>query len=1480
MMNAAKWLLLAMVWLLSIVTSASTQADDLVQRVFTARDGLGSYNINDMTVDERGFVWLATQAGLFRVSRSIIRRVDRFEGNAQINDQFLVLVSSLNQRNLVVSSERQAYLYDAINNQFRTFGSADTFPEYHDGALMRARSLANGDMLLLSDAGNLWRLSHDGKQLIQLLSLPKRVKSWNKLAVVNQQILVSTSEEMRRYSLDGQQLALPAWQHNDGLINAITVDTQNRIWVGSTKGLYQLSQDFQHLNTIKQVRYFCEKIVDDGSGNLWLAASNTLMKFHPSTGELDNFKIALGQQGGLESVNYMMRDANGLLWVTGSSQPLAVITDRASFLLSTFEDDGDYKIPNDVIWSIYGSGRQLWLGGNGELHRVDLTTKQVQQAVLDNMQLSDSIFGIKELDERYLILATLDGVRFFDRQTMQAASTSDWIENADIMRGRAIFFEANIDGNWWFASSKGLYLWRQGSKQVVQVNLPLENTGYVLGVSQDKQGRIWVVGDNLWGYFLSADAPFISLYHSLKKPTTEDISISQVMPISDDKLWMSSRENGLFEVDINRLTATSLTDAWQLDCNMVYFITQTDDFRVVGCSNMLVRQDKHTGKVEAFGKSDGLITNELNESVYWLDEQQHLYAGTPDGAMKLDIGAMHKRISQRHSILESVSVYYDDSREFSIVPQSGMTIRPGAKLLSLQFSNLDYLSIENMALKYRLLKVGRATQPKYLQLDNQTQVTFAGLDAGSYRLQVLGKHDGVWEKTPLEFDFNVELFWWQNPSVKWFLLSLLMLCLVSIILYRQQQVRRFRKVNKALRFSDERLRQSLRSSDADLWEWQAKGDHLYLQNENHVLGGGQDEIVLHPHELPLHPDDLPYVAQKWHEMLAGKAENFDCEYRYRRFDGNWGSLSVKGRPTEIDSETGKVLRAAGIYSDITHTRRLEQEASLLARAFENTSEGVLILDVDETIEVSNLAAENMLGLASAQLAGKPLSEFIAQYRDETISVTSLLNGKEYWAGERELCRNNGMHSPIWLNISTINNERSQQYYVLVFSDITERKQSEAELRKLANYDSLTGLPNRTLFSTRLERAIARADDQQQKLSLLFLDLDRFKQVNDYYGHSMGDALLIEATNRLQSVLQNDEVLCRFGGDEFVILLNSGDVDLINNICEGLLTQIASPFQLFGREFFISTSIGISIWPDDARQPEVLIKNADQAMYDAKDHGRGNFQYFSRERNAEALYHLRLEGDLRRAIELNQFELHYQGQFDLLQDDLMIGAEALLRWQHPDDGYVRPDIFIKVAESCGLIIDIDTWVLKQACVQGAIWCQQMPQFRMSVNISAVHFRQPDFIDTVRTTLAETGMPAERLTLEITEGVLMKELHVAREHLQQLRTMGVEVAIDDFGTGYSSLAYLRHFEVNTLKIDRSFLIDIASNFADQAIVSSIVEIARNLKLKVVAEGIESRDQLEQAFGRGCYIIQGYYFAKPMPAPVLEQWLAARETKKLPQ
>ncbi|MCE9687551.1 EAL domain-containing protein [Shewanella sp. AS16] len=1457
------------------VNIESVKAKDLVQRVFSAKEGLANASIQDISVDEHGFIWLATEQGLYRVSNSKVRRIDKIALDPRIADEYIYFVINLDKDHLLVSTLSEIYLYDIAANEFERFGDETRFPHYHAGGIEDYAEQADGSLLLLTSSGAVLSYSHRDNVLESRLQLPQNQDfPWHQLLLLDDgRLLLATARQVELRDAGGLILGSLPWSEASGQIKGLFKDSRGRIWMSSSEGLYSIDVPGLSMSPVAEIPYYVTKMAEDPKGNFWIASRSGLLKWSPDTHRLEQYQQQLKQQADIEYIYDILVDKSGLVWVGGSGDGLALVADKPDFLLDTFTDEGGYRIANEMIWSVFTEGDIVWMGTDAGLVRADRATGTSRLLVPEGLELNDSIYKIDSLDAASLLLSTTNGLFVVDKQSLRTQSFGQWAQGTESLQHKMVFNtlkDPKIPGRIWFATSGGLFFWEPGLKAPAYYPLPQEagseSHPMMRTLFRASDGKLWLGGEKLFGYLEAGK------FHSRFDMFDAEAhlpAVYQIDEVSPGVLWFGTAQTGLYEFKQQSGELTQLNRQWQVECPSVYFLQQTADFRVVGCANGIVRQRKSDGKLAMFGEDDGFISDELNEDAVSYSADG-LYLGTPDGLMLVDVAGLSNRIVDDSVFLESVSVYYDEQTEVALLPEKLSRVRPGASMISFQITSHDYLDATPMQLKYRLRRPGEPLGGNYVLLQGQAQINVSGLAAGNYTLELLSKKNGIWLNKPYSFSFAVAENWWQSRWFKGIWLLIATLVILASFVIRQRQVSAFKTMNLALLESDDRLRQSLKGSDSDLWEW--RDGIFFMDNSSGVLGYLQ-QVSMGLDDIPIYPEDKERVLTQWRAMFSGESDRFEVEYRILRSDGESRWLRVSGRPVARNKDTGEVERVAGIYSDITQQRQLEDDVNLLAQAFENTSEGVLILDADEKIKVSNSAARRIINCATASLEGKHFSELMSATKEAQDDVATLLQESTSWTGERELLCGAQRGCPVWLNVSTMQGAHSKQHhYVVVFSDITERKRSEADLRRLANYDVLTGLPNRSLFSTRLAQAIDKARRTDEKLALLFLDLDRFKHVNDSYGHSMGDALLVEAANRLQSCMSDKHVLCRFGGDEFVLLVrDAGDLDKLNHLAERLLEQIVAPFKLFGREFYLSTSIGISIWPDDAVQPEALIKNADLAMYHAKDEGRGNFQYYSSERNAEALYHLRLEADLRKALEREEFELYYQPQIDVVNDDKLVGMEALLRWKHPKDGYIRPDVFIKVAEACGLIVDIDSWVLRQACLHGARWSKLYSEpFKLSVNISAIHFRQPDFIDGIKQVLHETQIPPRVLALEITEGVLMKELHVAKSHLKQLKLLGIDVAIDDFGTGYSSLAYLRHFEVNSLKIDRSFLIDIASNAADQAIVSSIIELARNLKLNVVAEGIETVEQLEQVFGRGCYVIQGYYFAKPMPLHEMDSYL----------
>ncbi len=485
--------------------------------------------------------------------------------------------------------------------------------------------------------------------------------------------------------------------------------------------------------------------------------------------------------------------------------------------------------------------------------------------------------------------------------------------------------------------------------------------------------------------------------------------------------------------------------------------------------------------------------------------------------------------------------------------------------------------------------------------------------------------------------------------------------------------------------------------------------------------------------------------------------------------------------------------------------------------------------------------------------------------------------------EVEMRHKDGSHHIYWMVKFPLKDKQDKTFGVCtICTDITERKQAEDALREqqsrlnyMAFHDSLTALPNRALFYDRISHGLARAKRSGNQLVLMLLDLDRFKYINDSLGHDAGDVLLKTLSGRLQESVRDMDTVARLGGDEFVVLLEGiQDSEDITSVAQKILLNVASPLNIVGHEISTSASIGISVYPEDGEDTDTLLKNADIAMYKAKESGKNNFKFYTEGMNASAVNFLLLENDLRRAIETDQLMLYFQPQFDLQTGSLM-GMEALVRWNHPDRGIVSPANFIPLAEETGLIVPLGDWVLRTSCAQQKKWLETGKYTRkVAVNLSPRQFREKNFPARVAEILANADLPAQYLELEITESSAMEHAGETINMMNELNAMGLSLAIDDFGTGYSSLAYLKRFPIQKLKIDRSFISDIAVDQNDAAIANSIISLAHNMSLNVVAEGVENDDQAELLRQRGCDMAQGFYFAKPMSVEQLDKHLSNGE------
>ncbi|WP_440056314.1 EAL domain-containing protein (plasmid) [Pseudoalteromonas sp. T1lg65] len=603
-----------------------------------------------------------------------------------------------------------------------------------------------------------------------------------------------------------------------------------------------------------------------------------------------------------------------------------------------------------------------------------------------------------------------------------------------------------------------------------------------------------------------------------------------------------------------------------------------------------------------------------------------------------------------------------------------------------------------------------------------------------------------------------------------------------------------------------------------------------------------------------------------------RGEVWRGEFYNKRKSGEhyWEFASI----SPIKNKQGDITNFIAINEDITAQKKINAQLKTASAVFNATQEGIMTTNANLEITAVNPAFTDITGYEPHEVLGKKPNMLSSGKHDKHFyeQMWTTLKSQGKWAAEIWNKHKDGSVYPEWLAISVVYDEHGEvQQYVAILSDMTERKAQEEQIEYQAYYDALTGLPNRTLLLERIEQDIRRLSRTEHVSAVLFIDLDRFKRINDTMGHEAGDILLIEVAKRLSNIIRQSDTLSRFGGDEFVLLLTQiTHADHAAQVAEKIISALNQPFSINGFEMFIGASIGIAVLPNDARDHKELLRLADLAMYKAKDSGRNQFHFFAQEMQLYVNRRVELEQQLRLALEHNQLTIYYQPIVDI-ETETLYGVEALMRWPIDFDHYISPEEFIPVAEESGLIAQLGEWMLAEACSQIRTLNAALGiNCYLSVNLSSQQYRLGFNATTIKQAMRTSGFKAENLTLEITESILLEDDNEIKSWLHSLKATGLQLAIDDFGTGYSSLSYLKRFPIDTLKIDRSFIQDIAHNQDAEVLTKAIHSMANSLALKVIAEGVEEAEQLQALQKLGCQYVQGFYYAKPMAYESLKQWV----------
>ncbi len=1496
-LSASHWLpaLLCCLPLWLSAAPAENPAQDPLLIALNTEQGLSGGGINQLHVDHSGFLWLATDSGLNRFDASQVRRVN-LTGDPQTELSITKLLEDSRQQLFVAAENQGLFQLDRETAQAVQLLAlqqleTDSLPRLHDVIEQQP------DQLLLAVNKAVYRLTLPGRQLEKIFefdggnSLMSRIRMLQK---INDLLLVGTNRGLFAYDLQthsswpvrlqaatergsqtvrsmtviaGQLLLaqgsalyqlteqqLRDAQHTppaaapllQGLqINAI-VPYQNQYLLATSEGLFQADLHQQHATFLwrfTQTRYDLDQdqitaLVATKDGGFWLGSQRQgAYYWHPRSTLFQHLKLpATASDDALSQAPATFSPRAVLALAESPANQLIISTIQG---LKRFEPDSralsNVPYPNPlpasfsmVVGRIYpDTAEKLWLRSGNSLQLFDPRQQQLLPLPLAEPQ---------RLNE------------------LQLNVRGHW---------RA------ADGSFWYYSDQQYYRYQPADGSLQELSAlrqaePPHRAGRFLGQLPGQPHLIVLsAADRLWLYDAKADQ-VRKLFEASPYQPGLDRFADKMCPDSQGHLWFSFNGLGLLQLDGNSLRLKNHLHSQHLLPGNAVHSCETDDSGQLwfALQRSLFRLDPASLQLEQFDKDNGLSGSDFSIGASLKLSNGDLVFGSNTGLTWFNPARLTEQPAPPSIAITSIDAI-NQVTSTSLQDLDGKKFRFAHDSLGIEvhFSSLGFRDQKKMQYRFWL----EGNREIRFPLQNNPSVTFPQLEPGHYRFYVkaVAPHSGLESDTAM-LELQIDPAPWYSPAA---LASYAVLALLLLVLWqhnRRTQKRLLAQAHLKVKTSEQRLTQALEAVHSGVWEYVVAKNSMFAQRVHQMLGYSEElnPLSMQQHLALIHPDDRDSYQQNWQRFLADPDKTFDHSYRMQHKNGFWLWFRDIGRLTE--TEANQPQRVIGTYSNITETRASKEKARLFGEAFQQTRDWVVLLDPKQRVLAANQSFADVFGNMDDYLSN-PRNHDLGISLSRRRFYTRLLGGmlaNQHWQGEEIIQSPDGQERPTLINISAVGEGEMVEFFVLVFTDITAQKQAEDDLRYLANYDALTGLPNRALLMDRILHGIESAKREKRSLALCFIDLDKFKQINDSLGHDIGDLLLKQVAKRLTSTLRLTDTVARLGGDEFVVLLESyKNDDNISHVARKMLKTIAEPMQLGGHSVSVSPSIGIAVYPEDAADATELLKHADVAMYHAKDLGRNNFQFFIQEMNEKAHMQLARETRLRSAWQRNEFLNYYQPIYDSLQRRI-VGVEVLMRWQDADR-LVPPNDFIPLAEDLRLIMPMTQALLVRALTDLQQWHQAGFPLYISVNLSPRHLEQQNLALETAALLAQYQLPASCLRFEVTESALMQDHHSAIATMEALSELGVQLALDDFGTGYSSLKYLKELPIDGIKIDRSFVKDIGTDRNDETIIDAMLSMASSLGMYCIAEGVESEQQLAFFSQRGCHLIQGYLFGKPMAA-----------------
>ncbi|CAH9050518.1 hypothetical protein PSECIP111951_00208 [Pseudoalteromonas holothuriae] len=1464
----------------------------------STEEGLSQASVSNIVQDKHGYVWIGTHMGLNRYDGDLVKV---FKKPINFSTKHISMLMLLDEDTLLVSTTfNGAYLID-INTldakqvySGRLATNTNTFSEI-------TAAIKLGNSLYAGIDNFLYKIDLTNRRSTLIASFEQH-SYIRALLKIDKQLVIGTNHGLFTLNIDSKQLFehefLRKQQNNlNSNIKLLKVDSAIGLLVGTVQGLYVIPINNKNLQLnsayilVPKLNIWDHVMTPEGeliATERGVYQVNRNAKTAKKLLSLQDSKYKLPQA----SVTDLMLDTNNNIWMATLNQgayywPISSL--RFNVLKAT-----NNTIINNNIWAIHqDSDSRIWLATDNGVLRFNTLQDPSPQHFYQNADPKAAyatnavyqIISLNELMPNELFLETLNGLKLINKYSgnirlppvsptmgKNPFSVQNW--GAGVLPNNQIVF----------ISKSGFFVYDAKNEVVrplttLTQQLDVDNTYKFLPPLPSRPTEYLISTAHKLVSFNENTGLITTIYEFEQQESEQFSVIDSWIATADGTIWLASSTDGVIALNADNLSVKFKVKLPPEKAPQTVYQIHADNLGYLWLSSQsgLLRFNIKTKQIQRFDTNHGLPNNEFNANASAVIKSGKMAFGTINGVVWFspDDFTKHANTMAKLAITDISLMTRDLNYSPSFINNQRLTLEPNDLGLRIKFSNFDFSN--QASYQYHVDLKG----PTEMEFDNLkvNYLFFSQLKPGQYTLSI--KQQTLGNKTviaSITVPFNVKYSPFNSPIAWTF--YLISIGGISFIWFKQNYNKRqaMEAALHAVTVNKQQTEMALNTTKSGIWQVDLQSKVVTQKRNSDCLltQHNSEQVPLKHYASLIHPDDQERVQITWEKILhSTRNKQFSLTYRVKGNDGSWLWYHDIGQVLSFD-EHGRPDQVMGIYTNITEQKAVDLRATILGEAFSQVSDWILILDADFTplsvnssfcyaFELNDSTAIHDLSLSKfSQVVGKTrLKSLLKRMRQ--------LGPKQLIRQELTVKTSHQNVHPINLSINAISkNTEHIEHYVIVISDLTEQKQAESELRYLANFDSLTKLPNRNLMLQHIEFALHRAKSSTSNCALLFIDLDKFKPINDAYGHHTGDQLLIKITQRISDKLPRYCILGRQSGDEFLVLVK--DIDSPHKLSElatELLECLPNKIEIGGISMSISASIGVAMYPFDAQTPEMLIRNADIAMIHAKKAGRNGFKFFTTQMNTQLSRKLTLENALKTAYTDDQIYNNYQPIVNIISGRV-VGVELLMRWRHEGEP-ISPMDFIPISEEVGLIELMTEQALKRALYELKDFIRNDQDFYLSLNLSAVHILKSDIARNLINILKSFNLNTTVLRLEITESSLMEDTEKAKRSLNALKQAGFVLLLDDFGTGYSSLTYLNQFPIDIIKIDQGFVRKLNVLNSNKSIIKTIYLLAQSLQMTCIAEGVETEEQLAFLKNIGCHFMQGYYFSRPVSAKALEKIIA---------